>query len=303
MSQNENGSLSIAIAIQRHVRLFKETVVPWQTISGLAWVLAGVCSSTEPIKIFSDWTIIPLVLAVITARFSGMCWNRLIDWQLDARNPRTARRALPSRRISPKELAAYALITLSLFLVSCSFLSNSGRWMGIFISIVVLLYSFTKRFTIGCHFLLGLIHACLPIAGSICQCGSVTLSASLLSIAAFSSVSGSDILYALQDEFFDRKFGLFSIPARFGTESSLETASALHAIAITACTFAFIKADLSLICFALWGISVIFLLGVWRRIWKDPADSIAKAFPILLSSFSLASFITLAVDRIWKALS
>ena len=303
MGRHDDRSLTIAASIQRHILLFKETVQPWQTISGLSWLLAGVFCCDGPVRIFSDWSIAALAVAMTAARFSGMCWNRLIDWQIDARNPRTARRALPSGRLSPKELAAYALLTLALFLTTCFLFPTSGRWMGIGVAICLLFYSFSKRFTVGCHFVLGLIHACLPIAGALWQCGSVTFSSALLSIAAFSAVSGTDILYALQDELFDRRFGLFSIPARFGTGPAVETASTLHVISFIAITFALIKADVSPLGFVAWGVCMVFLLGVWHSVWKSPFASLSKAFPILLVSFSLSTFIILAVDRAWKVLS
>ena len=292
----------LTAAVVRHARLFAETVIPWQTLSGLAWLFAGVfCVNSTP-RLFTDWRMIPLIIAVVAARCSGMCWNRLIDWQIDARNPRTARRPVPSGRMSQIELALLALLTLSVFLVSCAFLPFSGQMMGIFIAVAILVYSFAKRYTAGCHFVLGVIHACLPLAGSISQCDHVTLSAALFSIAAFASISGSDILYALQDEVFDKKFGLFSIPARFGTASSLETACTLHSLAIVACTLALAYADVAVPSYIVWGIGLIVLLRAWRSIWTDPKTKTPHLFPALVTTFSGASCLTLIVDNLWKAL-
>ena len=303
MGHHDDRPTAIAASVHRHILLLKETVQPWQTVSGLSWLLAGVFCCDSPVRIFSDWSIAALVIAMTAARFSGMCWNRLIDWQIDARNPRTARRALPSGRLSQKELAAYALLTLALFLITCFLFPPVGRWMGIGVAICLLFYSFTKRFTAGCHFILGVIHGCLPLAGALWQCGSITFPSALLSVAAFSAVSGTDILYSLQDELFDRRFGLFSIPSRFGSGVALEAASTLHVIACIAITFALIKAGIALLCFVGWGVSMIFLLSVWRSVWQSPSERLAKAFPILLVSFSISTLIILVVDRAWKILS
>ena len=79
MNQEEDSSVRVAASVYRHVRLFSETVVPWQTISGLSWLLAGVLCCDQPVRIFSDWTIIPLLVALVSIRFSGMCWNNLIE--------------------------------------------------------------------------------------------------------------------------------------------------------------------------------------------------------------------------------
>jgi 4-hydroxybenzoate polyprenyltransferase len=303
MRYNEDQPLAVVAAIHRHMVLFKETVLPWQTLSGLSWLLAGIFCGRGEIHIFSDWSFMALFVAMIAARCSGMCWNRLIDWHIDARNPRTAHRPLPSGRLSPKELAVYALVTLGLFLFTCFFFSPCGRWMGIGIALFILFYSFTKRFTSGCHFILGLIHGCLPLAGVLWQCGTVTLSSALLAVAAFSAVSGTDILYALQDELFDRRFGLYSIPAKFGTGKALEMASTLHAISFIAITFALFQAGIMPWGYAIWAVSMASLLGVWRSVWKNPSLKLANAFPILLTGFSVSTMMVLAIDKVWKALS
>lgn len=283
--------------------LFHETVKPWQTLSALAWLFAGMFCCKGEVRVFSDWTILAVVVAMTSARFSGMCWNRLIDWQIDAKNPRTLRRPLPSGRMSPRELAAYALLTLGLFLFSCFFLPVCAGWMAIGVALAMLFYSFTKRFTIGCHFILGLIHGCLPIAGSLWQSGSISLPSVFLSIAAFTAVSGTDILYSLQDELFDRRFGLYSIPARFGSMRALETASTLHVLTFLAITFALVQADLSWVSYVVWGVCMLFLLYVWHIVWKHPSVHLAKAFPILLIGFSLSSFLTFVIERAWITLS
>lgn len=303
MEEREHQPISVVASIHRHVLLFHETVQPWQTISGLAWLLAGVFCCKGEVHLFADWSIVALVVAVTSARFSGMCWNRLIDWKIDAKNPRTSRRAVPSGRMSQHELAIYALLTLGLFLGACFFLPVSAGWMGIGVAMALLFYSFTKRFTAGCHFILGMIHACLPLAGSIWQCGSVSFPVVLLSIAAFAAVSGTDILYALQDELFDRRLGLHSIPSRFGTGRALEIAATVHTIASLSITFALVLADLSLVSYGIWGGCMGYLLSVWRSVWKNPSLCLAGAFPILLTGFSLISLITLVANKVWIALS
>lgn len=291
-------SVTLVASVHRYARVFNETVIPWQALSGIAWLAAGVVSAPGPIRVLSDWTVVPLVLAVICGRFSGMCWNRLIDCHIDARNPRTSRRAVPSGRLSQQALAAYALVTLAMFLFCCAFLAPTGQWIGIAISISLLVYSFTKRYTIGCHFFLGLIYACLPLVGALWQCDSVPISSALLSIGAFASVAGSDIVYAVQDEVFDRRYGLYSIPARFGTASALDVASALHAIAIVACSFALIGTGTSLASSFVWLLSVVILLVLWRAMWTDPSR-LPRSPSMLAAIFSFAPLLTLAANRLW----
>lgn len=303
MGQREEYPTTVAASVYRHVQLFKETVVPWQTFSGLAWLLSGVLCCNQPLHLFSDWTVVPLLVALVSIRFSGMCWNNLIDWQMDALNPRTRSRALPSGRLRPQALALYALLTLFIFLVSCSFLPFVGQCMGIVLAVAVLLYSFTKRITYGCHFILGSIYACLPLAGAFWQCGSVPPSAMFLSIAAFCSVSGTDILYAVQDIIVDRRLGLYSVPANFGESAAKETSAALHVAAVVGCSFALFKAGVGLISLGAWAVAFATIVFVWRTIWSSSTEQLLKFFPFLLIFFPVATFVAFVLDRAWSILS
>lgn len=294
---------TVVASVYRHVQLFKETVIPWQTISGLAWLLTGVFCCNQPIRLFSDWTVIPLLVALVSIRCSGMCWNNLIDWQIDALNPRTRWRAVPSGRLQPQALALYALLTLLVFLVSCSFLPFVGQCMGIALAVAVLLYSFTKRITCGCHFILGLIYACLPLAGAIWQSDAIPLSALFLSLSAFCSVSGADILYAVQDILFDRRHGLYSVPVRLGIPGAKETAAALHGTAVMGCSFGLFKAGVGLVGFGAWGVALAALLYTWRIIWQGPTDLLLRFFPFLLIIFPVATLVAFLLDRAWNILS
>ena len=299
MDRQEESSVTVAASVFRHARLFRETVVPWQTLSGLAWLLAGVFCCGQPVRIFSDWTAIPLLIALVSIRFSGMCWNNLIDWQFDVLHPRNRYRALPSGRLRPQALALYALGTLFVFLVSCAFLPPVGQAMGIVLAIAVLLYSFTKRVTVGCHFFLGLIYACLPIAGAVWQGNSISHASLFFGLASFCAVSGTDILYAVQDMTFDRKLGLKSIPARFGVFFARGAAAALHGAAVVGCTLGFLKAGVGLVGFGVWGAALALLFAAWRLLWIGSTEDLSKSFPFLLSFFPIAAFGVFLADRAW----
>ena len=299
MGQQEESLTTVAASVCRHVQLFKETVVPWQTVSGLAWLLVGILCCNQPVHLFTDWTILPLSMALVSIRFSGMCWNNLIDWQIDALHPRNRWRALPSGRLRPQVLAFYALATLFIFLVSCAFFPPIGQTIGIFLAIAVLLYSFTKRITCCCHFILGLIYAFLPLAGAIWQSGAVPPSALLFSLASMCAISGADILYAVQDIAFDRRLGLHSIPALLGVAGAKEAAAGLHGITIVGCTFGLYASEVSLLGLGAWGVALVVLLAAWRALWTGPTERLSKSFPFLLSFFPVITLAILILDRAW----
>ena len=297
MAWQSSRPATIAAVLHNRVRLFREIVIPWQTMAAVAWLLCGVVGAPGPCRLFSDWTIIPLLVAVISARCSGMCWNRLIDCQIDACNPRTMHRVLPSGRMSPQEVACDALVTLALFLFSCVLLPPLGQWMGFVVSISLVLYSFSKRYTVLCHFFLGVIYGCLPVAGALWQGGDIPASVWLLSAAAFASVTGTDILYALQDEHFDRRVGLFRLPARCGRARALDIAATLHTGALVACTFALFRPHICLGAATVWAVAVVTILWAWRSLWSENS-LISKVFALFWSAFPLGSLLSLVVDRV-----
>lgn len=200
-----------------------------------------------------------IVVAMFFARTWAMLFNRIADRAIDAANPRTARRALASGRVSLRAGWALALASALGFIATCAaFLALNNPW-PIALSLPVLawiaLYSLTKRFTWLCHLFLGGALAASPLAAAIAIHPDTLLDQGptqqgLLLIAAFVAlwVGGFDIAYALQDLDYDRTVGLSSIPARFGLSGALWISRAAHALALVAlwCAWALLP-DLALI--------------------------------------------------------
>jgi 4-hydroxybenzoate polyprenyltransferase len=298
---SESGPKVMA-RVLRHMSLFRETVVFWQALTSLGWLLSGICAVpvVQLLRISSDWTIVPLILALFAARSSGMCWNRLIDGAIDAQNPRTAKRALPSGRILPRELAGYALLTLAAFLLLCFSFPKVGRLVAIGVAIAIIGYSFLKRFTACCHFALGAIHGCIPMVGSFWQSGEVSWPSVALGIAAFSSISGTDILYAIQDEKVDERLGLRSIPVTCGRNKAVCIALILHCIAFFSIVTAFWLVGVSIVGYMIFSGACAFFVEGWKRVWENPSEEFPKMFPAAISSFSLVSLLVFLVDRAWR---
>jgi 4-hydroxybenzoate polyprenyltransferase len=194
-----------------------------------------------------DWGRLPaqlglIVVCMFLARTWAMLVNRLADWKFDRDNPRTARRAVASGRLSPSDGWLVALACAAAFvLVTLGFLLFFGNVWPAILSVPVLawiaLYSYTKRFTALCHLFLGGALAASPIAAAIAISGLDVLTSAgpdgraILCIAGFVMlwVAGFDVAYALQDLDFDRRTGLRSIPAALGVRGSLWASRTLHA--------------------------------------------------------------------------
>jgi 4-hydroxybenzoate polyprenyltransferase len=169
-----------------------------------------------------------IVLAMVGARSAAMGWNRLVDRRIDAANPRTAGRALPAGLVTPGFVAGFVAASAALLVVAAWRLNPLALALAPVALAVLLLYSYTKRFTWASHLVLGLALAGAPLGAWIAVRGDVGAVPLLLGAAVLLWVAGFDILYALQDLDFDRRVGLYSVPARFGVRAALWISALLH---------------------------------------------------------------------------
>jgi 4-hydroxybenzoate polyprenyltransferase len=173
-----------------------------------------------------------IVVAMVGARSAAMGWNRLADRTLDAANPRTTTRALPAGLVTPTFVALFVAASLVLLVVAAWRLNPLCLALSPVAVAILLGYSHTKRFTWGAHLVLGLALAGAPLGAWIAVRGAVAPTPVLLAGVVVAWVAGFDILYALQDEAHDRRVGLHSIPARFGTRAAVALSIALHVVAL-----------------------------------------------------------------------
>ncbi len=173
-------------------------------------------------------TLIAVVLCMVFARSAAMAFNRYLDRRFDALNPRTATREIPAGVISPRSALLFTIVSSALF-VATTWLINPLCFALSFVALaVILFYSYTKRFTPLCHLVLGVGLALAPIGAYLAVTGTFAVLPILLSAAVFCWVSGFDVIYALQDESFDREHGLHSIPESLGGKNALLVSRLLH---------------------------------------------------------------------------
>lgn len=191
----------------------------------------------EP-QVFS-WRLLGLVvLCMVFARSAAMAFNRYLDRDIDAKNPRTRTREIPAGMISPSAALVFVAVNAALF-VLCAWLINPLCFALSPVAMVVVLgYSYTKRFTALCHFVLGLGLSLAPIGAYLAVTGSFALLPILYSFAVLFWVAGFDIIYALQDEVFDRSLQLNSVPARLGAVRALWLSRALHFVSASLIVYA-----------------------------------------------------------------
>ena len=171
-----------------------------------------------------------VVACMIFARSAAMAFNRYLDRSIDARNPRTAIREIPKGIVTPFSALFFNILNSLLFVTATWFINKICFWLSPVALAVVLGYSYTKRFTALCHLVLGVGLSLAPIGAYLAVTGYFSYLPLLFSAAVICWVSGLDIIYALQDEEFDRTHQLHSIPAWLGKAGALRVSRVLHSI-------------------------------------------------------------------------
>lgn len=177
---------------------------------------------------FYIYKFLVVLLCMITARSAAMAFNRYLDRTWDALNPRTAIREIPKGIITPKNALTFTIISCLLFIAATFFINRICFFLSPVALAVVLGYSYTKRFTPLCHLILGLGLSLAPIGAYLAVTGVFHWLPILFSLAVIFWVSGFDIIYALQDEEFDKSNQLYSIPAWLGKAKALLVSEVLH---------------------------------------------------------------------------
>lgn len=211
-----------------------------------------------------------IAMAFLGARTGANAINRLIDKDIDAKNPRTANRHMPRGAVKSKEVIMLVVMSFALLAVSAFMLNTLCAALLPVAIFLFVLYSYTKRFTWACHIVLGIISGGAPVGAWIAVTGKISWIPLVLGAANALWVAGFDIIYGSQDVDFDRKEGLFSIPAVFGIENALIISSLFHAAAVTILIYIYFIAHMSWL--FLIGIAIVAILLVIEHIMVSPTN-------------------------------
>ncbi|PKM81766.1 MAG: 4-hydroxybenzoate octaprenyltransferase [Firmicutes bacterium HGW-Firmicutes-14] len=216
------------------IRIFAEMIKFEHTVFALPFAYLGAFLAKHGVP--SGRQILWITLAMVGARTAAMALNRLIDRHIDARNPRTAARAIPKGLLSEAEVLFYIAASWALLLVAAWQLNPLNLAIPLTVKlmpiavIVLTVYSYTKRFTWMCHFVLGLSLGLAPVGSWVGITGKLEFPSILIGLTVLTWVAGFDVIYACQDYDFDRREGIYSIPAVFGIKTALVSSALLHVI-------------------------------------------------------------------------
>jgi 4-hydroxybenzoate polyprenyltransferase len=228
----------------------------WPTVSQLVWI----------------------TVAMVGARSAAMALNRLIDAEVDARNPRTAARELPAGRLGRREVWAFTLVSVALLVVAAFQLSEPCRYLWPIPLAAFVLYPYTKRFTWFCHYALGLTLGLAPAAAWVAVTGSASAEAWLLFLAVGLWVGGFDVLYACFDREFDRAHGLHSVPVALGLRGARVVALLSHAGTVALLVAVGVLAGLGWVYWAGLAVSAALLFWPHLDIARRGIDTVGMGF-------------------------
>ncbi|QHS64091.1 UbiA family prenyltransferase [Chitinophaga agri] len=202
------------------------------TIFAMPFALTGFfIATTKTDATFSWQVLVAVIFCMVFARSAAMAFNRYLDADIDRKNPRTTQREIPRGVITEKNALIFVIVNCLLFMATTWFINLLCFFLSPVALIVVLGYSYTKRFTALCHLVLGLGLSLAPVGAYMAVTGHFAVLPVLLSVLVLCWVAGFDIIYSLQDEDFDRSLALNSIPTWLGKAGALRFSEGLHVVA------------------------------------------------------------------------
>ncbi len=243
-----------------------------------------------------------VVMAMVWARSAAMGFNRLADARWDAKNPRTANREIPVGNISVRETGIFVIASSILFVISAGALSEVCFWCSFPVLFLLFSYSYTKRFTWLSHVALGLVQALAPAGVWIAVVGDFSPRILFLSLTLCTYMIGFDILYACQDVEFDRREGLYSMPANLGVGRSLIFSSIFHLVTVLSLIALYPAFDLSPLFLGF--VAAIGILLVVEHLLVKPHDlsKVNIAFYHVNSVISVLLFLAFMTEELVKGM-
>jgi 4-hydroxybenzoate polyprenyltransferase len=286
--------LNYPVALFSNIKITLEMIKWEHSIFALPFALCGAMLAA------GGWPSLPqlgwIVLCMVSARSAAMAFNRLADAQIDAANPRTATRAIPAGVLSMKFVGVFVLASCAIFVVSAAQLNHLTLYLAPVALAVILLYSYTKRFTRWSHLVLGFALGMAPAAAWIAVRGSLDPRILVLTAAVTFWVGGFDVLYACQDIDFDRANALNSIPQAFGVPRALLLARVLHLVMLGLLAALVVLFGLGKI--ALLGVAAVAVLLLYEHslVSANDLSKLNAAFFAMNGVIAVVFFVFVAAD-------
>jgi 4-hydroxybenzoate polyprenyltransferase len=286
------------VPLFRNLRIALEMIKWEHSIFALPFALCGAMLAAQGLPTFHQ--LIWIIIAMVSARSAAMAFNRVADASIDAANPRTRTRALPAGALTPGFVTTFVVVSCAIFILAAAQLNRIALMLSPVALGIVLLYSYTKRFTRWSHLVLGFALGIAPAAAWIAVRGSLDLRILLLTAAVTLWVAGFDVLYACQDYEFDRQSNLHSVPRYFGIRGALAIARLFHLLMLSLLIALILSFGLGKV--ALAGVLVVAILLAYEHSLVSPSDlsKLNAAFFTMNGVISVVFFGFVAADLLLR---
>lgn len=286
------------MALARNLRITLDMIKWEHSIFALPFALAGAMLAAGGLPTLRQlgW----ILVAMVAARSAAMAFNRLVDHTLDATNPRTRARALPAGLLSRQFVAGFVVLSCAVFVLAAAELNRLALLLSPLTLAILLLYSYTKRFTRWSHLVLGFADGISAPAGWIAVRGSLDWRIVILAAAVTFWVGGFDVLYACQDFEFDRQAGLHSIPRFLGIRRALWVARAFHLLMIGLLLWLVFALHLGAL--AIIGVAIVGALLAYEHslVRHEDLSRLNAAFFTMNGVISVVYCLFIAADLLWR---
>ncbi|TAM78907.1 MAG: 4-hydroxybenzoate octaprenyltransferase [Acidobacteria bacterium] len=285
---------SFAAQMWRKLKITLEMIKVEHSVFALPFALTGAMLAAQG---WPSWRqVFWIIVAMVGARSAAMAFNRIADREFDAKNPRTEKRALPAGHLTLRFAAGFTAVSAALLVLAAWQLNPLAFRLSPVALALLLLYSYTKRFTLLSHVVLGMCLGLSPVAAWIALRGDVSWAIVILGVAVTLWVAGFDIIYACQDVEFDHTTDLHSIPKKFGVGAALYASAALHALMLALLVVVARMSGLGWI--ALGGLVPVAALLSYEHLLVKPTDlsRVNAAFFTINGYISVLFFLTWAAS-------
>ena len=289
---------NFSVAVLHNLRVTLEMIKWEHSVFVLPFALCGAMLAANGVP--GGRVVAWIVVAMVSARSAAMAFNRLADASIDAANPRTQTRALPAGALTPAFVATFVCVSCALFVFAAWQLNRLSFLLSPVALAVLLLYSYTKRFTRWSHLVLGFAMGMAPSAAWIAVRGALDPRILLLTAAVTFWGAGFDVLYACQDYDFDRRSGLHSVPRYFGIARSLWIARGFHLAMLVLLISLIVVFGLGKLAIA--GVAAVALLLLYEHslVSADDLSKLNAAFFTMNGVISVMFFLFVAGDLLWR---
>ena len=283
--------------ILKKINDFNELVMFKHSIFSLPFIFIAMVVSASG---WFGWSLLFLgVLAALTARNFAMGFNRYLDRDIDAQNPRTANRPNVDGRLSANSILSFTLLNAAGFIIVAALVNQLALVLAIPILLIIGSYSYFKRFSYLAHLILGISLGLAPIAGVVAVSETITLWSIFLSIGVMFWVAGFDFLYSLQDIDVDKKLGLHSVPSKFGAQKTMQFSKIAHSLTLLFWLLFAINSDGGVFAYLAVIVSAGMLSYEHYLVNKD-FRKIDKAFFTVNGYLGIIFFILITIDIVVK---